>query len=303
MMPPRLKQGDKVMLISSARKVLPEEVNSAVEVLKSWGLIVEFGDNLFEQFNQFAGSDLQRTNDLQNAINDESIKAILFARGGYGTVRIVDAINFFAFTKNPKWIIGFSDITVLHAHLEKNFGIATLHSPMAFNFQKTPEEVLEKIKSMLFEGTQQYKVAAHPMNRKGESEGILIGGNLSIIYSLLGSVSDSDTDGKILFLEDLDEYLYHIDRMLQSLKRAGKLAKLAGLIIGGMNDMKDNLIPFGQSPEEIILDAVKEYDYPVCFGFPSGHLPVNFPLLLGDKIHFSVLEEVCINSVSANGNS
>ncbi|MBK9477745.1 MAG: LD-carboxypeptidase [Bacteroidia bacterium] len=302
-MPPRLKQGDKVMLISSARKVLPEEVNSAVEVLKSWGLIVEFGDNLFEQFNQFAGSDLQRTNDLQNAINDESIKAILFARGGYGTVRIVDAINFFALTKNPKWIIGFSDITVLHAHLEKNFGIATLHSPMAFNFQKTPEEVLEKIKSMLFEGTQQYKVAAHPMNRKGESEGILIGGNLSIIYSLLGSVSDSDTDGKILFLEDLDEYLYHIDRMLQSLKRAGKLAKLAGLIIGGMNDMKDNLIPFGQSPEEIILDAVKEYDYPVCFGFPSGHLPVNFPLLLGDKIHFSVLEEVCINSVSANGNS
>ncbi len=303
MMPPRLKQGDKVMLISSARKVLPEEVNSAVEVLKSWGLIVEFGDNLFAQFNQFAGSDLQRTNDLQNAINDESIKAILFARGGYGTVRIVDAINFFFLTKNPKWIIGFSDITVLHAHLEKNFGIATLHSPMAFNFQKTPEEVLEKIKSMLFEGTQQYKVAAHPMNRKGESEGILIGGNLSIIYSLLGSVSDSDTDGKILFLEDLDEYLYHIDRMLQSLKRAGKLAKLAGLIIGGMNDMKDNLIPFGQSPEEIILDAVKEYDYPVCFGFPSGHLPVNFPLLLGDKIHFSVLEEVCINSVSANGNS
>lgn len=303
MMPTRLKAGDKVIIISSARKVLPEEVNAAVEVLKSWGLLVEFGDNLFAEFNQFAGSDLQRTNDLQKAIDDESVKAILFARGGYGTVRIVDAINFFTLTKNPKWFIGFSDITVLHAHLEKNFGIATLHSPMAFNFQKTPEEVLEKIKSLLFEGSQQYKVAAHPMNRKGESEGLLIGGNLSIIYSLLGSVSDSDTDGKILFLEDLDEYLYHIDRMLQSLKRAGKLAKLAGLIIGGMNDMKDNLVPFGKSPEEIILDAVKEFDYPVCFGFPSGHLPINFPLLLGDKIHFSVLEEVSINSVSANGNS
>lgn len=303
MMPSRLKAGDKVIIISSARKVLPEEVNAAVEVLKSWGLHVEFGDNLYAEFNQFAGSDLQRTNDLQKAIDDENVKAILFARGGYGTVRIVDAINFFALTKNPKWFIGFSDITVLHAHLEKNFGIATLHSPMAFNFQKTPEEVLEKIKSLLFEGSQQYKVAAHPMNRKGESEGLLIGGNLSIIYSLLGSVSDSDTDGKILFLEDLDEYLYHIDRMLQSLKRAGKLAKLAGLIIGGMNDMKDNLVPFGKSPEEIILDAVKEFDYPVCFGFPSGHLPINFPLLLGDKIHFSVLEEVSINSVSANGNS
>lgn len=303
MMPTRLKPGDKVIIISSARKVLPEEVNAAVEVLKSWGLLVEFGDNLYAEFNQFAGSDLQRTNDLQKAINDESIKAILFARGGYGTVRIVDAINYSALTKNPKWVIGFSDITVLHAHLERNFGIATLHSPMAFNFQKTPVEVLEKIKSLLFEGSQQYKVAAHPMNRKGESEGLLIGGNLSIIYSLLGSVSDSDTDGKILFLEDLDEYLYHIDRMLQSLKRAGKLAKLAGLIIGGMNDMKDNLVPFGKSPEEIILDAVKEFDYPVCFGFPSGHLPINFPLLLGDKIHFSVLEEVCINSVSANGNS
>lgn len=303
MMPTRLKPGDKVIIISSARKVLPEEVNAAVEVLKSWELLVEFGDNLYAEFNQFAGSDLQRTNDLQKAINDESIKAILFARGGYGTIRIVDAINYSALTKNPKWVIGFSDITVLHAHLEKNFGIATLHSPMAFNFQKTPEEVLEKIKNLLFEGSQQYKVAAHPMNRKGESEGLLIGGNLSIIYSLLGSISDSDTDGKILFLEDLDEYLYHIDRMLQSLKRAGKLAKLAGLIIGGMNDMKDNLVPFGKSPEEIILDAVKEFDYPVCFGFPSGHLPINFPLLLGDKIHFSVLEEVCINSVSANGNS
>lgn len=303
MMPTKLKPGDKVIIISSARKVLPEEVNAAVEVLKSWGLLVEFGDNLYAEFNQFAGSDLQRTNDLQKAINDESIKAILFARGGYGTVRIVDAINYSALTKNPKWVIGFSDITVLHAHLERNFGIATLHSPMAFNFQKTSEEVLEKIKNLLFEGSQQYKVAAHPMNRKGESEGLLIGGNLSIIYSLLGSVSDSDTDGKILFLEDLDEYLYHIDRMLQSLKRAGKLAKLAGLIIGGMNDMKDNLVPFGKSPEEIILDAVKEFDYPVCFGFPSGHLPINFPLLLGDKIHFSVLEEVCINSVSANGNS
>lgn len=303
MMPSRLKAGDKVIIISSARKVLAEEVNAAVEVLKSWGLLVEFGDNLFAEFNQFAGSDLQRTNDLQKAIDDENVKAILFARGGYGTVRIVDAINFYTLTKNPKWFIGFSDITVLHAHLEKNFGIATLHSPMAFNFQKTPEEVLEKIKSLLFEGSQQYKVAAHPMNRKGESEGLLIGGNLSIIYSLLGSVSDSDTDGKILFLEDLDEYLYHIDRMLQSLKRAGKLAKLAGLIIGGMNDMKDNLVPFGKSPEEIILDAVKEFDYPVCFGFTSGHLPINFPLLLGDKIHFSVLEEVSINSVSANGNS
>lgn len=301
MLVPKLKSGDKIVLISSARKIVAQEIKTAVDVLQSWGLEVVLGENLFAQEHQFAGSDSQRAADLQNALNDENIKAILFARGGYGTVRIIDKIDFSAFNKKPKWIIGFSDITVLHSHISKQLGIATVHSPMAFNFQQAPSEVLDKIKSTLFTGKQNYTLASHELNRKGIVEGVLVGGNLSILYSLLGSMSDMDTKGKILFLEDLDEYLYHIDRMMQSLKRAGKLKNLAGLVVGGMSDMKDNTIPFGQTAEEIIMDAVKEFDFPVCFGFPSGHLAVNFPLILGDTVQLSVSDEVRLTTLSANG--
>ena len=288
-LPEKLVQGDKIAIISSARKVVMEEIQFAIETVTSWGFEVVLGKNLFAQQNQFAGSDEQRAEDLQTMLDDKSVKAILFARGGYGTVRVIDKINFFEFKKNPKWICGFSDITILHSHIHSHFGIATLHSPMAFNFSKTPTEVLEKIKFVLLNSTSLvYETEKHLLNKSGNAKGILVGGNLSMLYSALGSESDVDTEGKILFLEDLDEYLYHIDRMMMSLKRAGKLKNLAGLVIGGMNDMKDNTIPFGKNAEEIILDAVKEYDFPVCFNFSSGHISNNFPLIFGREIELSV---------------
>lgn len=301
MYPLKLKAGDKVVILSTARKIVPEEIQTAIDILQNWGLFVVLGKNLFVQQNQFAGSDEQRTADLQTALDDASVKAILFARGGYGTVRIIDKIDFSRFKNNPKWLIGYSDITILHSHIHKHFGIATLHSPMAFNFQKASADVLEKIKLILFENQQDYTIPAHSFNRKGTAQGILIGGNLSILYSLLGSASDIDTTGKILFLEDLDEYLYHIDRMMLSLKRNGKLQNLAGLVIGGMSDMKDNTISFGKTAEEIILDAVKEYNYPVCFGFPAGHLDSNFPLVFGNEISLKVGNEVSLKSTFTNG--
>ena len=282
--PSKLSKGDTVAIISTARKIVLEEIQAAIDTHQNWGLTVELGKNLFAQQNQFAGSDEQRATDLQSALDDENVKAILFARGGYGTVRIIDKIDFSQFNKSPKWIIGYSDITILHSHIHRHFQVATLHSPMAFNFKNASAAVIEKIKSSLFEAQQEYIFPTHPFNRKGNAEGILVGGNLSILYSLLGSASDIDTNGKILFLEDLDEYLYHIDRMMLSLKRNGKLQGLAGLVIGGMSDMKDNSIPFGKTAEEIILDTVKEYDYPVCFGFPAGHISPNLPLIFGDTI-------------------
>ncbi len=300
-LPPKLRKGDKVALISSARKVAPEEIQSAIDILNQWGLEVILGKNLFAQQNQFAGSDAQRASDLQEALDDETIQAVLFARGGYGTVRIIDKIDFSQFVKNPKWIIGYSDITVLHAHLDANFAIGSLHSPMAFSFQKAGKAEIEKIKAALFTGTQSYEIPTHPLNKKGQATGKIIGGNLSILYSLLASKSDIDTKGKILFLEDLDEYLYHIDRMMMALKRSGKLQQLAGLVIGGMSDMKDNTIPFGKTAEEIICDAVKEFDYPVCFDFPAGHIPANFPLILGDTIELNSADKVELKSVSLNG--
>ncbi len=300
-LPPKLNKGDKVALISSARKVNSEEIHVAVTQLQIWGLEVCLGKNIYAQENQFAGSDEQRSADLQNALDDESIHAILFARGGYGTIRIIDKINFDLFKNKPKWLIGFSDITILHSHIHTNLNIATLHAPMAFNFQKMELAELEKIKSCLFARSQEYEIAAHPLNKIGNANGVLIGGNLSILYSLLGSRSDLETKGKILFLEDLDEYLYHIDRIMFSLKRNGKLRNIAGLIIGGMNDMKDNAIPFGKNAEEIISEAVKGYSFPVCFGFPSGHLPSNVPLILGDTVSLSVSEVVRLKSQHANG--
>lgn len=289
--PAYLKSGDKVAVVSTARKVSEAEMTPAVELLKQWGLETAFGKNLFNQLNQFAGTDEDRTQDFQEALNDPSVKAILFARGGYGTVRIIDKIDWSAFKINPKWLIGFSDVTVTHSHVQKNHGIETLHAPMAFNLPKSTNEVKQKLRQALYGEKLQYEISENifsDINRPGECTGELVGGNLSILYSLLGSSSSIDTNGKILFLEDLDEYLYHIDRMMIALKRAGKLYKLAGLIVGGMNDMKDNKVRFNKTAEEIISEAVSEYNYPVLYGFPAGHVRNNMPLIFGRKVNLKV---------------
>jgi muramoyltetrapeptide carboxypeptidase len=291
--PPYLKKGDKIGIVATARKISTAEINPAIAVLKSWGLEVVLGNNLFNSDNQFSGTDNERADDLQTLLNDTSVKAIISARGGYGTVRIIDQIDFTTFIKNPKWLIGYSDITVLHSHIH-NMGIETLHATMPINFSKNAE-ALESLRKALFGEKIKYEIEAHPLNKKGIAEGELIGGNLSILYSLSGSISDIDTTGKILFLEDLDEYLYHIDRMMMNLKRAGKLSHLAGLVVGGMTDMKDNTIPFGKTAEEIILDAVREYNYPVCFNFPAGHIDKNVALPFGKKVKLVVGDNVWLD--------
>lgn len=277
--PSYLKKGDKIGIVACARKISPGEMAPAIEILKGWGLKVVVGKNLFNADCQFSGTDAERAEDLQTMLNDASVKAVISARGGYGTMRIIEKIDFTEFKKSPKWLVGYSDITVLHSHIH-TLGIETLHATMPINFTKD-QETLESLRKALFGEKINYESNAHSLNRKGIAQGELIGGNLSLLYALTGSVSDIDTTGKILFIEDLDEYLYHIDRMMMNLKRAGKLSRLAGLVVGGMTDMKDNAIPFGKTAEEIILDAVKEYNYPVCFNFPAGHVDKNFALYLG----------------------
>lgn len=285
--PPYLQKGDTIAIVATARKISMEELQPAIDIITNWGLKVVLGKNIFCIDNQFAGTDEERTSDMQWALNDTNIKAIICARGGYGTVRIIDKLDFTTFTKHPKWIIGYSDITVLHQNINQNFGIASLHATMPINFTKN-EEATESLRKALFGDELNYTIPAHALNRGGETSGELIGGNLSLIYALCGSKSDIDTKGKILFIEDLDEYLYHIDRMMMNLKRSGKLQHLAGLIVGGMSDMKDNTVPFGKTAEEIILDAVKEYDFPVCFDFPAGHIDRNLALVMGKRIELVV---------------
>ena len=299
MTPPYLKPGDKIGIVSTARKISREELQPAVDCFEKEGLKIVFGKNLFKELDQFSGTDEERAEDFQLMMDNPEIKAILCARGGYGTVRIIDKLNFNTFRKNPKWVCGFSDVTVLHSHIWQNFGIETIHSIMPVQLKKLGGEsdaaktLVNALKGSLTpnpspreRGT--YEFPPHALNKEGNAEAVLVGGNLSILYSLLGSVSDIDTAGKILFIEDIDEYLYHIDRMMMAMKRAGKLDKLKGLIVGGMSDMKDNTIPFGKTAEEIIADAVKEYDFPVCFHFPAGHIDANCAIYIGKSAKLEV---------------
>ncbi len=298
--PPYLKAGDTVSIISSARKVSKAELKACSDILQSWELNVKFGKNLFKADRQFAGNDADRLADFQSAINSKTSRAIFFARGGYGTVRIIDQLDWKRFQKNPQWMIGFSDITVVHSHVHKNLGLETLHAPMGLTMPKANANCLRVFKDALFGQSLRYtsskqQPAHEKLNRQGAAKGQLIGGNLSILHTLSGTSSDIDCNGKILFIEDLDEYLYHIDRMMMQLKRSGKLAGLAGLIVGGMTEMKDNEIPFGRTAEEIIAEAVSEYKFPVYFGFPAGHIPNNYPLIFGREVTLKVGDKMSLS--------
>jgi len=287
--PACISVGDRVAIIATARKIIPEEIAIAIKIFKDWGLNVVLGKNIFNEYNQFAGTDEERAADLQSMIDDDSIKAIFCARGGYGTVRLLEKVDFTALERKPKWMVGYSDITALHAHLNA-MGIETIHATMPLNFNEEgiAPDTLSSLKTALFDGKISYTFSTDSFSRRGSAEGIFVGGNLSVLYSLSGSVSDINTDGKILFLEDLDEYLYHIDRMIINLKRAGKLNNLAGLIVGGMSDMNDNQVPFGKTAYEIIMEAVDKYEYPKVFGFPAGHIKDNRALIMGRKARLSV---------------
>lgn len=286
-----LQPGNKIAILSTARKVSFAEMEPAIAVLKSWGLEVVLGKTIGAEHHQFAGNDALRRADLQHMLDDPEIKAILCARGGYGTARLLDQLDFSRFRENPKWLIGFSDVTALHAHLF-TLGFESLHAIMPILFAREGSEAaIESLRQLLFGEPVSYQAQAHPYNRSGIGEGVLIGGNLSILHTLIGTRSDFDYAGKILFLEDLDEYLYHVDRMLVHLDRCGKLQNLAGLVIGQMSDMKDNLIPFGETAYEIIQRHTAAYAFPVCFGFPVGHEPENLALVCGRQARLEVNEK------------
>lgn len=301
--PAILKKGDAIAIVAPARKTTHEQTAPAISLFRSWGLNVVEPDHLYDEYHQFAGNDATRAATFQSALDNPEIKAIICARGGYGCVRIIDSIDFTSFGKHPKWIIGFSDITTFHNHIATHYDTATLHATMPIDIPTTPTTPLppslHSLHRCLFDGENQIEFPSHPLNRIGDTKAPIVGGNLSIIYSLCGSQSDIDTKGKILFIEDLDEYLYHIDRMMQNLKRTGKLSSLKGLIVGHMNDMHDNSVPFGKSAEEIISEAVREYDFPVCFNAPIGHIGTdNHALLLGVESSLSVTENGCALSQS-----
>ncbi|HMK26772.1 MAG TPA: LD-carboxypeptidase [Chitinophagaceae bacterium] len=282
--PPYLQKGDTIGIVCPAGAMPVEKVSECIRILnEDWGFTTRVGKTVGDQFNYFSGTDEERLADFQEMLDDDQVKAVLCARGGYGMGRIIDKIDFKKFKKQPKWIIGYSDITVLHSHLYSNYYISSLHAPMAgaFNDEGYKNEYVLSLKNALEGKKLKYSCPVHEFNKKGEAIGELVGGNLALLAHLVGTDSDIKTRGRILFIEDIGEYLYNIDRMMHQLKRSGKLSRLAGLIVGGFTDIKDTERPFGQTAYEIIREIIKEYDYPVCFGFPVSHTNENYALKIG----------------------
>ncbi len=297
LLPPVLQKGDVIAITSPAGYITVAEVQPAIEQLKSWGLQVVTGNTIGKRDVTFGGTDEERREDFQQLINNPSVKAILCARGGYGFVRIIDQLDFSLLKKNPKWILGFSDITVLHCHLNRKYGIASIHSKMCNSFPSVwseadsiQQQTILSIRDALMGQQMEYITAASSGNKNGEAEGILIGGNLKTIESLAGSKSDLRTTNKILFLEDTGEYLYSIDRMFWNLKRSGKLDHLAGLIVGGfkIKPADDPADEFGKTLQQIVLEKIPDCNYPVCFDFPVGHQKQNYALKCGVKHKLTV---------------
>lgn len=295
--PNKLRKGDKVAIVAPAGKIDEKVVLKAKQVFEGWGLNVVLGNHLFKPYYSYAATDAERKEDIQQLLDDQTIKAILCARGGYGTARIIDQLDFANFVIQPKWIIGFSDITVLHNHIQQHFSIETIHGAMAaglndiFSFPETTNS----LKTALFGEDLTYEWPTDPNSKKGSCTGILTGGNLAILCSLLGTPSETDFKGKLLFIEEIGEQLYRIDRMMIQLKRAGKLENLAGLIVGGMTDIPVNKEDFGKTAYEIIKEAVNEYTYPVGFGFPAGHQGDNRALIMGRKAGLNIADTTTLN--------
>lgn len=296
--PSFLRPGDRIRIVSPAGKVQKDKVIPGIELLQEAGFEVIVGRHVFGRHFQFAGTDAQRASDLQEALDDPEAKAIICARGGYGTVRILEITDFTRFRQNPKWLVGFSDITVLHLALN-NFEIASIHGAMPGFFvdNKKPSASFFSLMELLRAGKSAIQIQANELNRQGTCEGELVGGNLSLIYALQGTPWQLQTVGKILLIEDLSEYLYHLDRMMQNLRVSGTLKNLAGLVVGGFTEMKDNESPFGMTAFEIIRDAVKDYTFPVCFDAPVGHIPKNLSVMLGGHYRLEVAERCTLNLI------
>ncbi len=278
-----LNYGDTIALAASARFIDSEQLQYAIVLLRAMGFQIIVAPNVLTKYNQFAGDDNTRVNAFNELLKNKIIKAIFIVRGGYGTARIVDSINWNDFKNNPKLIMGFSDVTVLHNHILQHVGMPTLHCEMPINFNNVNKsKSVEYLNYILLENkTINYSILPHTLNKVANAKGKLVGGNLSVLYSLINTKSDVDTQNTVLFIEDIDEYLYHIDRMMLCLKRAGKLKSLKALLVGSFSDIKDNIIPFGKTAEEIIFEHVQEYNYPIIFNIPAGHGNENYPLVIG----------------------
>ncbi|WP_199139866.1 S66 peptidase family protein [Pedobacter sp. ASV12] len=285
--PPYLKKGDQVAIVCPAKK-LPKPIDKAIAILQGWGLEVVLGETVNASYHQFAGTDELRKNDLQKYLDDPNIKAIIAGRGGYGTLRIIDELDFTAFLQQPKWLVGFSDITVLLSHAFAQLQMQSIHAQMPYTFADSTPEALESLKNSLFGQPVAYHYTSSFKGRNGQVEGQLIGGNLTLLIAVEGSVSEMDYTDKILFIEDVGEHEYAIDRMMRLLKRKGKLARLKGLVVGAFNEVAEESIPFGQSPQEVIWELVKEYGYPVCFDFPTGHINDNRAMVLGKNVSLRI---------------
>ncbi|WP_164974450.1 S66 peptidase family protein [Flavobacterium amnicola] len=289
--PPYLQKGDTVAIVATARKNIDDNLKPAIDLLKSWGLEVKIGSTIGLDLNQLAGTDEQRAKDFQEQLDNPNIKMIWCVRGGYGTVRMVDLLDFTKFKQQPKWIVGFSDVTVLHSHLN-TMGFKSIHGIMPVTVARASKDAKESMKVALFGHERlEYDILPHPMNKFGKAQGELVGGNLSILYSLFGSPSAIDCENKILFIEDLDEYLYHIDRMMMNLKRNGCLESIKGILVGGMTKMKDNDIPWGKDALQIIEDVTKKYNIPIVYNFPAGHIQDNRALPFGSQVTLDVNSE------------
>jgi muramoyltetrapeptide carboxypeptidase len=293
--PPYLKKGDTVIIISPAGNLFNkiEEIEQAKKLLKKWDLNVILGENIFNQNNQFAGTDEERASDFQKALDNKNIKAIWCSRGGYGSVRILDKLDFSKFIVHPKWIIGYSDITVFHNNIH-NLGYESMHAMMGISLNDNlefPEENSNSLKNAVFGNQLSYTVNSSHYNKLGEATGQIVGGNLTLLHTMLGSKTSIDTSGKILFFEEIGEYAYHIDRMLQSLKRAGYFKNCKGIIVGDISNVKKNSTPWGKPMEQLILDVVEEYNFPVLFNFPAGHNEKNLTLILGRTIELKVKKD------------
>lgn len=286
--PRPLLPGSCIGIAATARKITESELKAFTDYLQREGYRFRYSPTLFEEDNQFGGTDLQRIGGFQTLLDDDDVDAIWIARGGYGTVRILDHINWDKFKLKPKWIIGFSDVTALHSHVQSLGEYVSLHAPVITTFMNSSDKLRREVLEHLSGKYRVHATSPHQLNCAGRTTAKLLGGNLSVLYSLMGSKSFPDLHGKILFLEDLDEYLYHIDRMMQALLRSGQLHNLAGLVVGGMTDMNDNAVPFGQNAEEIISSTLSDMDYPIVFNYPAGHIDNNTPLLIGEKYTLEV---------------
>lgn len=288
--PPYLASGDTVAIVSPAKIIIETEIAHAVQLLEQSGLKVLIGPHVHAQWNRFAGTDVQRQEDLQWAIDHPEVKAIFFARGGYGSVRIIDRVNFEPLKRNPKWLIGYSDITVFHCHLPQQYELATCHATMPLNMidRELNQRSSQALIQLLSGQTAAITCPPHTFNRTGIAHGELVGGNLSVFCSLIGTDSGLSTTNKILFIEDLCEELYHLDRMMYQLKKSGSLDTLKGLVIGGFTDMTDVSGWFEGDAYSIIQSHIEPYDFPVCFGFPAGHIDLNLPLIIGGAYQLTI---------------